>query len=191
MSYWTYSDLFEESGPPTASFQGGFGLLNREGIRKPAFFAYKYLHALQGESIAASDPEAMLSTHNGYFTAVIWNFEQPDQKVSDRPFYTRLVPAHAAAPVELRVRHLVPGAAYRLEVHRTGYQANDAYTAYMEMGSPKDLTRSQVAHLNDLTRDLPETDRTVLSGPDGSIEVTVPMNSNDIVKVTLKRGKRR
>jgi xylan 1,4-beta-xylosidase len=61
----------------------------------------------------------------------------------------------------------------------------------MEMGSPKDLTRSQVAHLNDLTRDLPETDRTVLSGPDGSIEVTVPMNSNDIVKVTLKRGKRR
>ena len=49
MSYWTYSDLFEEPGPPTASFQGGFGLLNREGIRKPAFFAYKYLHALEGD----------------------------------------------------------------------------------------------------------------------------------------------
>jgi xylan 1,4-beta-xylosidase len=51
MSYWTYSDLFEEPGPPTAPFQGGFGLLNPEGIRKPAFFAYKYLHALQGESL--------------------------------------------------------------------------------------------------------------------------------------------
>ena len=37
MSYWTCSDLFEESGPPPASFHGGFGLLNREGIRKPAF----------------------------------------------------------------------------------------------------------------------------------------------------------
>ena len=69
MSYWTYSDLFEEPGPPTASFQGGFGLLNREGIRKPAFFAYKYLHALQGDSIAASDPEAMLSTKDGNLTA--------------------------------------------------------------------------------------------------------------------------
>ena len=27
------------------------------------------------------------------------------------------------------------------------------------------------------------------SGPDGTIEVTVPMNSNDIVLVTLKRRK--
>ena len=191
MSYWTYSDLFEESGPPTASFQGGFGLLNREGIRKPAFFAYKYLHALQGESIAATDPEAVLSTQNGNLTAVIWDFEQRDQKVSDRPFYTRVVPARKAAPVELRVTHLVPGAAYHLDVYRTGYHANDAYTAYMEMGSPKDLTPSQVSHLSDLTRDLPETDRTMHSGADGTIGITVLMNSNDIVLVTLKLGKRR
>ena len=76
-------------------------------------------------------------------------------------------------------------------MHRTGYHANDAYTAYMEMGSPKDLTPSEVAHLNDLTRDLPETDRMMRSGADGTIKVTVPMNSNDIVLVTLKRGKRR
>ena len=51
MSYWTYTDLFEEPGPPTAPFQGGFGLLNPQGIRKPAYFAYKYLHALEGDSI--------------------------------------------------------------------------------------------------------------------------------------------
>jgi xylan 1,4-beta-xylosidase len=191
MSYWTYSDLFEESGPPTASFQGGFGLLNREGIRKPAFFAYKYLHRLQGDMVAASDPEAMLSTQDGNLTAVIWDFEQPEQKVSDRPFYTRVVPAHEAAPVELKITHLLAGAAYRLVVHRTGYHANDACTAYLELGSPKDLMPSQVAHLNDVTRDLPETDRVMRSGPDGTIEVTVPMNSNDVVLVTLKRGKRR
>jgi len=189
MSYWTYSDLFEESGPPPASFHGGFGLLNREGIRKPAFFAYKYLHAVEGDEIAAIDPEAMLSTKDGSLTAVIWDFEQPEQKVSDRPFYTKVISAHSAVPVELQVTHLVPGAAYRLEVYRTGYHANDAYTAYMEMGSPKDLTPSQVAHLNDLTRDLPETRRLMHSGPDGTIEVELPMNSNDIVLVKLVRRK--
>src|ERR1019366_3375710 len=58
MSYWTYTDLFEEPGPPTAPFQGGFGLLTPQGIRKPAFFAYKYLHALQGDNLTASDPQA-------------------------------------------------------------------------------------------------------------------------------------
>jgi beta-xylosidase len=49
MSYWVYSDLFEEPGPPTTEFHGGFGLMTKDGIRKPAWFAYKYLHALQGQ----------------------------------------------------------------------------------------------------------------------------------------------
>ena len=86
MSYWTHTDLFEEPGPPTAPFQGGFGLLNPQGIRKPAFFAYKYIHALQGESLKTTDPQAMLATQDGDVAAVIWDFEQPDQKVSNRSF---------------------------------------------------------------------------------------------------------
>jgi xylan 1,4-beta-xylosidase len=189
MSYWTYTDLFEEPGPPTAPFQGGFGLLNPQGIRKPAYFAYKYLHALQGETLTTSDPQAMLSTKDGDFTAVIWDFEQPDQKVSNRSFYTKVIPAHPLAPVRFQVTHLAPNATYRLEVHRTGYGANDAYTAYIGMGSPKNLTEEQIAQLNELTRDLPETDKTMRSGPTGTVEFTVPMNSNDIVLVKLNRGK--
>jgi len=186
MSYWTYTDLFEEPGPPTAPFQGGFGLLNPQGIRKPAYFAYKYLHALQGESIRTTDPQAKLATKDGSVTAVIWDFEQPDQKVSNRSFYTKLVPNHAAAPVDLQVTHLVPNADYRLEVHRTGYHANDAYSAYIEMGSPKDLSAAQVAHLNEVTRDSPDSDKVVRSGSDGTIKLSVQMSSNDIVLVELE-----
>ncbi len=188
MSYWTYSDLFEEPGPPSASFQGGFGLLNREGIRKPAFFAYKYLHALEGDSIITSDPQTMVAAKAGSLTAVIWDFEQPQQEVSNRPFYTKPVIAHPAAAVQLRVIHLAPRAAYHLEVYRTGYHANDAYSAYLEMGSPKDLTAVQVEHLNELTRDLPETDQVVRSSPAGRIDITVPMSSNDIVLLKLARA---
>ena len=190
MSYWTYSDLFEESGPPPSPFHGGFGLLNREGIRKPAFFAYKYLHALQGDSIATSDSQAMLATDRGSLTAVIWNFQQPAQTVSNRPFYTKVVPAHPAAPVHLEVKQLAPRTKYRLEVFRTGYHANDAYSAYLEMGAPQSLTAMQLAHLTALTRDLPETDRVVSSGAGGEVEIAVPMRSNDIVLVRLAPSSR-
>ena len=57
------------------------------------------------------------------------------------------------------------------------------------MGSPKDLTEEQIAQLNELTRDLPETDKRMRSGPTGTVEFTVPMNSNDIVLVKLNRSK--
>ena len=187
MSYWTYTDLFEEPGPPTASFQGGFGLLNREGIRKPAYFAYKYLHALEGKAVATDDRQAMLATDGDGLTALVWDFEQPQQNVSNRPFYTKVQPAHAAAPVHLKVTHLAANTAYRLEVHRTGFHANDAYTAYLEMGAPKDLTESQVARLNGLTRDAPEKDQVVRSGNDGTVEIDLAMNSNYIILVTVRR----
>jgi xylan 1,4-beta-xylosidase len=188
MSYWTYTDLFEEPGPPTAPFQGGFGLLNPQGIRKPSYFAYKYLNALQGEGLRSADAQAMLATQDGNLAAVIWDFEQPDQKVSNRSFYTKPIPNHPSAPVRLRVTHLVPNGAYRVEVHRTGYRANDAYSAYIDMGAPKDLTAAQTSRLNELTRDMPETDRAVRSGSDGTIEFSIPMSSNDIVLVKLSHS---
>ncbi|HVC47228.1 MAG TPA: hypothetical protein VND90_08260 [Terracidiphilus sp.] len=187
MSYWTYSDLFEEPGPPSRAFYGGFGLVTRDGIRKPAFFAYKYLHALQGATIRDADAQSMLATDGENLAAVVWDFERPEQKLSDRPFYTRLVPDHAAAPVEMKVVHLTPGAAYRLEVHRTGYKANDADSAYIILGAPKDLTPEQIAHLDYLTRDAPERDETVVAGRDGAVEIHVPMRSNDVVLVTLRK----
>jgi xylan 1,4-beta-xylosidase len=187
MSYWTYSDLFEESGPPSTPFHGGFGLLNREGIRKPAFFAYKYLNALQGQSVPTSDSQAILAEDQGNVAAVIWNFEQPEQKLSNRPFYTKVIASHPVTPVALKFTHLVPRAAYTLTVHRTGFNANDAYTAYLEMGRPKELTTAQIAQLNELTRDLPEKDQTLHAGKDGTLDVTLPMNSNDIVLVMLVR----
>ena len=187
MSYWTYTDLFEEPGPPTAAFQGGFGLLNRDGIRKPAFFAYKYLHELQGNSLVSEDAQAMLAVQGDRVTAVLWDFKQPIQSVSNRPFYTKLVPSAPAAPIALQINHLQAGSAYRLEIHRTGFKANDAYSAYLEMGAPKDLNATQIAQLNQLTQDQPEQKQVLQTTRDGSLTVTIPMKSNDIVFVALTR----
>src|SRR4030095_13927313 len=93
MSYWTYSDLFEESGPPPTPFHGGFGLMNREGIRKPAWFAYKYLKALNGNEISTADPQSWASIDGQKTSAIIWDWEQPRQEPSNRPFFTKVLPA--------------------------------------------------------------------------------------------------
>ncbi|HLK13533.1 MAG TPA: hypothetical protein VKT78_01900, partial [Fimbriimonadaceae bacterium] len=43
MSYWAFTDQFEEPGPPSRPFHGGFGLMNVDGLHKPAFLAYQFL----------------------------------------------------------------------------------------------------------------------------------------------------
>lgn len=67
MSYWVYSDLFEEAGPPPTPFHGGFGLLTREGIRKSSYFAYRYLAQLGKSELRNADPECWLTRDGDSF----------------------------------------------------------------------------------------------------------------------------
>lgn len=186
MSYWVYTDLFEEPGPPPTPFHGGFGLLTREGIRKPVYFAYKYLHALQGRELPSDDTLTWAATDGTTVAALVWDWQQPVQPVSNRPFYTKPLPSTDARPVQLRLTHLAPGR-YRLKVRRTGFKANDAHTAYLEMGSPSSLDARQLDRLHALTADAPEIDRSMRAGRDGQLSLDLPMRSNDVVLVTVER----
>jgi xylan 1,4-beta-xylosidase len=189
MSYWTYSDLFEEPGPPPTPFHGGFGLMNREGIRKPAWFAYKYLNALKGRTIALSDESGMAAVDGRRIAALMWDWQQPVQSVSNKPFYTRLVPATVSKPIAFRFEH-VPQGTYRLQVRKTGYRHNDPLSLYIDMGMPKALDGAQLGSLQRATADVPEQDRVVTIGRSGSTSVMVPMRSNDVALVTLEPTER-
>ena len=185
MSYWTYSDLFEEPGPPPTPFHGGFGLMNREGIRKPAWFAYKYLHSLSGRKVPVKDADAMVTVDGRRLTALVWDWHQPQQAVSNKPFYTHLVPATPSTPVRVAFAHAAPGR-YRLQVRRTGYRHNDPLSAYIDMGLPVKFDAAQLARMQALTTDKPEQDRVVRVGATGDLSVLLPMNSNDVVLLTVE-----
>lgn len=186
-SYWTYTDLFEEAGPPPAAFHGGFGLINREGIRKASFFAYKYLNELGAQALRGVDSRAYLSRGGGNFAGLFWDYTTPDQKESNRPFYRKLRPATPVAPVDLTVTKLEPGR-YRLMIFRTGFKANDAYSQYIEWGRPEDLSSKQLAELQRLTRDVPEEDVAVTVDASGAFHRSLPLRTNDVVLVKLEKA---
>lgn len=183
MSYWTFSDLFEEPGPPTAPFQGGFGLLNPQGIRKPAYFAYKYLHQLGDRALATDDEESVVTWDGAALKALVWHFRQPVQAQSNRSFYTRVLPAAAAPAVRFALKGLHPGH-YRVAIRRTGFDANDAYTAYLRMGSPATLSALQLAKLREATLDRPK-ESTLHVDASGTATLKLPMRDNDVVLVEL------
>jgi xylan 1,4-beta-xylosidase len=74
MSYWTFSDVFEEQGVVKRPFYGGYGLIAEDGLPKPAFNAFKLLHRL-GETRIPVNGDAILVTRRADGTIVIalWN----------------------------------------------------------------------------------------------------------------------
>ena len=179
MSYWTYSDLFEEPGPQSRPFDGGFGLMNPQGIRKPSWFAYKYLARLGDRELANTDTQSVVTLDDGRLQVLAWHYETPDQPVSNRPYFRAVQTARELAPLVIEARGLTPGR-HRVEIRRVGYRSNDAYTAYLEMGRPETLDAAQIDRLQALTRDAPEV-RTVVVGPDGQARLELPMRAYDVV----------
>ena len=187
MSFWTFTDIFEEGGPPTRPFHGGFGLINLQGIRKPAYFAYKFLAQLGPTDISTTDTEHSWATTkpNGAVQVLFWNYTPivPPTGSDDQLFYNHEQPAQPAPSTNLTIDHVANGA-YQLNVYRTGYQHNDAFTAYLHMGSPANLSPAQVEALNQIANGAPTETRT-LTITNHHFNQTFPMHQNDTVLVTL------
>jgi xylan 1,4-beta-xylosidase len=184
MSYWTYSDLFEEAGPPPAPFHGGFGLLNREGIRKASFFAYKYLNELGDQELRNSDAQSWATRHENKTAILLWDHTLPDQDQPDQVYFLRKHPPAAIASILVKITDLPPGR-YSLEIHRTGYESNDAYSAYIDMGRPNKLSPEQLKTLQQHSADQAEQSETITIAPGEDFLRSIPMRQNDIVLLTL------
>ena len=69
MSYWSFSDVFEEQGVVKKPFYGGYGLIAAGGIPKPAFAAFKVLHQLGQERLALDSDSALATRAVGWFVS--------------------------------------------------------------------------------------------------------------------------
>lgn len=145
MSYWVFTDIFEEAGPRFTPFHGGFGLLNYQGIKKPAFYSYSFLNKL-GETELINTDTASWSCKNskGDVQVLLWNYTYtlPDS-INNQQYYIRDLPANLKEKVRVEISGISKGK-YQLEIYKIGYKANDPYTTYLSMGRPAQLTKAQV-----------------------------------------------
>ncbi len=81
LSYWTFSDVFEEQGVVKQPFYGGFGLIAEDGLPKPSYNAFKLLHRLGDRRIAVNSQSALVTSRaDGTIVVAIWNLFLPDDQ---------------------------------------------------------------------------------------------------------------
>jgi xylan 1,4-beta-xylosidase len=166
MSWWTFSDVFEEGGPISKPFIGMFGLRAKGGINKPSYYAYGLLHELGDQRIAIDSKNAIATKASGGGVAVaVWNLVDPDAQGTARN-------------VELIFAHVAPNA--RVSIERIDQGHGDVLRPYAAMGSPEDPTQEQVEQLNRESA-LPAPEQTALR--DGKLSLTLSPNALVLIKM--------
>ncbi len=154
MSFWTFSDVFEEGGPNPGPFTGGFGLRAYGGINKPSFYAFELLHQLGHERLANPASDVIVTrTHDGSLAIALWNLVDPGVKGKSKT-------------LRLKISGVLPDAPVAIE--RVDDDHGNALPVYRFMGSPRYPTLKQVAQMNVATA-LPPPKVVRLRGGDLSV----------------------
>ncbi|HSY42956.1 MAG TPA: hypothetical protein VK811_03535, partial [Candidatus Acidoferrum sp.] len=188
MSYWVFTDIFEENGPRMTPFHGGFGLINYEDLKKPAYYAFKFLNELGPLELANADPASWVCKgKDNSVQALFWDYTLlvPPQGMSDQQFYPQEFPAKDTGRTMLSITNL-PAGSYSMEIYHTGYRANDVYTGYLDMGSPSQLTPTQVEILHKASSGDPESVETIQVEAGKPFVREFPMRQNDVYFVKLQ-----
>lgn len=188
MSYWVFTDIFEENGPPPTPFHGGFGLLNLQGIKKPAYFAYQFLAQLGETELKNRDAASWICRdEKGGLQILLWDLTRvADETTANQEIFRKLIPAQPKNEIAITVTNLPPGN-YRLQRWTVGFEKNDAYSAYLKLGAPSQLTREQEKELRAAAAGIPDADAAVSVGADGRFTQSLALRENDVLLLKLER----
>ena len=188
-SYWTFTDIFEEDGPRQTPFDGDFGLINYQDIKKSAFYAYRYLNLLGKQELQNTDSSSWICKDpKGNVQVLLYDFTDKffPTRADSKAFYSKVTPPASKGKVDLVYKNLSPGK-YKMTVYKTGYGANDPYTSYLQMGAPSQLTRGQVALIKQKDNDLPILTKTITISSNRLFQQRFDLLENDVMLITLKK----
>jgi xylan 1,4-beta-xylosidase len=149
LSYWTFSDVFDEQGVLKQPFYGGFGLIAAGGIPKPAFNSFTLLHRLGNERIPVASSSILVTRRaDGSLALALWNYSPPGEK---------------GASKEITLQFNAMSGKHRISIQHadSGYGAVQA--AYEAMGRPRYPTQAQIDRLRQAAQ-LPPVENRAFKG---------------------------
>ena len=157
MSYWTFSDVFEEQGVIKTPFYGGYGIVAENSIPKPAYNVFALLHKLGDERLPASTDDALVTRRkDGAIVIAAWNLVEPGAGGTDKTvtFDLKGISGHA-----------------RAVIRRVDASHGDTLDAWKKMGSPKYPTKEQIEALRQASQIGPPETQPI---HDHQLTVTLP-----------------
>jgi xylan 1,4-beta-xylosidase len=160
MSYWSFSDVFEEGGVVKRPFYGGFGLIAAGNIPKASFNAFRMLHELGDQRLALDSDEALATrTSDGRLAVAVWNYAPPGDNGSPKE-------------ITLDLRGLARNQR-RVRIQILDREHGSSLDAWQAMGSPAFPSREQQRQLRAASEMGAPTQQT-LRGGGSSIRLNLP-----------------
>ncbi len=153
LGYWFASDLTADYYDSTRLLNGGSGLLTKDGIRKPAYYAFDFLNRL-GNNIIVKGQNYIITSgdyneweivcHNYKFLSYEYFINSEDEVMINKLY--RYYEDQNATEIELVLDKMNPGE-YDIKIYSINTYYGSVQDEWIRMSCPSNLTLEEIEYL--------------------------------------------
>lgn len=167
LSYWTFSDVFEETDVGQSLFYGGFGMIARHGILKPTYHLFSFFNRM-GEEILHRDSQCLITRRpDGAVALAAWNPVQTQATSDDQRSLAVSVPWDSGRALALR--------------RRVSEEWANPWGLWRRLGRPRNPDRAVIDALKDSAA--PRIESAVLEPNAGALEIQLTLTRNEVTLI--------
>ncbi len=192
LTYGTFTDITEETSGEVVPFYGNVGLINKDGIKKPAYFAYCLLNKL-GDTILEKGAGYIVTKDNTGVQILAYNLAGFDDafmagdtsRLSHTDRY-EIYENKLTQEMKLKISGLE--GKHKITRYALNRQHGSAYDKWLEMGAPQEMTPEAIKYLKNNNYPKMTIENVVLEGEyNGTI--ALPVHGVELVEIKKVRGK--
>jgi xylan 1,4-beta-xylosidase len=189
IAFWSFTDVFEESVIPPSPFYGGFGLINRDGLKKPAYYAFELLGKLGNRIVAKGEGYVATRDEGGGLQLLVYHYVHVDKLFAsgDRSGLSELnrysvFEEKGTAFFRAGLEGL--NGQYKVTTYRLDRDHGSVFDEWLLLGAPYHPTEGELDYLRG--RSGPEI-RTELIEADGRYELECGLPPHGVALYTFER----
>nr|WP_202128850.1 helix-turn-helix domain-containing protein [Paenibacillus dendrobii] len=188
LGFWTFTDIFEETGAGESPFHGGFGLINMQGLKKPSYYAFRLLNKL-GHRVLERGQHFIATREHDDIQLLVWNYVHVDalfssgewSAISEKNRYS-VFEKNESLELELKFAGLEGD--YKMTRHTIDREHGSVFDAWVQMGAPGFPCREEIDFLNQKSGPALHT-ATLAEATSHTLNITVPPHG--VCLITLNR----
>lgn len=156
IGYWTFTDIMEEFKLGISHFHGGFGLINKDGLKKPSYFAY-YLLSKLGKEIIEQGEEYIVTKDRHNIQILGFNFAYFDElfmrgDVSALQHKKRyeIYEYKTEKAISFSLNNL--SGKYKIIRYELNKDNGSVFDEWLKIGAPENMTNEELAYLKGVAR---------------------------------------
>lgn len=184
LGYFAFTDILEELKAGISPFHGGLGLINNNGLKKPAYFAYYFLSKL-GNEILRREEDLIVTKRDENIQVLAYNYAYFDDlflqgDTSALTYKERYRVFENKGSIENQIELQGLSGKYKVIRYKLDSENGSVFDEWLKLGSPENMTTEEIEYLK--TKAQPKMEIQYVDVHDiYSLNITVPVHGLELI----------